>query len=212
MKKLIILSLALCFNLALFAGGDQYMNAMKTGVANLDSAKTAETLQRLSNQFQRIANVEQKEWLPYYYSAYCIAGSAFLLKDKSKLDDFLDNAQSLINKADSLNPNNSEIYTVKALILSGRIAVNPMARGRKYGTMSGQMSDKAKELDPTNPRPYLLQGQGLFYTPSMFGGGKDKAKPVLEEAIKKFQVFKPATDIAPHWGMDRAKMLLEQCK
>jgi hypothetical protein len=212
MKKIFILLVLAGGYFYASAQSDQYMNAMKTAVANLDTAKTAETLQQLSNKFQRIATAEKKEWLPYYYSSYCIANSAFLMKNKKMLDDYLDNAENLQKKADSLNPNNSEIYTLQALIYSSRIAVNPMTRGKKYGTLSNETGEKAKALDPTNPRPYLLRGQGLFYTPSMFGGGKDKAKPVLEEAMQKYATFKPASEIAPHWGEDRAKMLLEQCK
>ena len=43
--------------------------------------------------------------------------------------------------------------------------------------------DKAKIYCSTNPRPYYLSGQSKFYTPSAFGGGVDKALPLLKEAI-----------------------------
>ena len=212
MKKIFFALAFISLSLSAFAGGDQYMNAMKKAVANVDTAKTAESLQKLSNHFQRIANVEHGEWLPYYYAAYCIAASAFLQKDKNKIDDYMDNAETLIKVADSMNPNNSEIYTVKAMINQGRIAVNPMTRGRKFGTIANELNAKAMALDPTNPRPYLLKGTGLFYTPSMFGGGKDKAKPILETSIKKYDAFKPASEIAPHWGRERAQYMFDQCK
>jgi hypothetical protein len=211
MKKLILILILGVSSLQVFAGGEQYMNAMKKAVAASDTAASASSLQNLSNQFQRIANVERTEWLPYYYAAYCIAGSAFVLKDKSKLDDYLDNAEALIKLADSLSPNNSEIYTIKAMINQGRIAVSPMSRGRKYGTISNELIKKAMELDSTNPRPYLLKGTGLFYTPSMFGGGKDKAKPILDICVKKYDAFKSANEIVPHWGRDRAVKMFEEC-
>ncbi len=211
MKKILLtLSLAL-IACNVFAGGEQYTNAMKKAVAVIDTAQSAQTLQQMSNQFQRIANVERTEWLPYYYAAYCIASTAFMQKDKNKLDDYLDNAETLIKVADSMNPNNSEIYTVKAMINQGRIAVNPMSRGRKYGTIANELGTKAMELDSTNPRPYLLKGSGLFYTPAMFGGGKDKARPVLTKGIMKFDAFKPSSEIAPHWGRERTQKMLDDC-
>ena len=211
MKKIFLLIALTAISLNSFADGGQYMNAMKKAVSMTDTTSSAAGLQSLSNHFQRIANVERTEWLPYYYAAYCIAGSAFVQKDKDKLDDYLDNAEALLNVADSISPNNSEIYTVKAMIAQGRIAVSPMKRGKKFGTIANDFGKRAMELDSTNPRPYLLKGTGLFYTPSMFGGGKDKAKPVLEVALTKYGFFKPASEIAPHWGLDRVKKMLAEC-
>jgi hypothetical protein len=123
-----------------------------------------------------------------------------------------DISEKFAGKADTLSPNNSEIYALRSLIYSMRIGVNPMLRGAKFGTKSGEMNAKAKELDPNNPRPYLLQGQGKFYTPEQFGGGKEKALPLLEEAVRKFDNFKPASPISPNWGKQRAKQMLEECQ
>ncbi len=72
--------------------------------------------------------------------------------------------------------------------------------------------DKAITLNPDNPRPYLVKGQNVFYTPAAFGGGKDVAKPLLEKAAAKFATFKPENEIAPDWGKERNNELLTQCK
>ena len=70
----------------------------------------------------------------------------------------------------------------------------------KYGGIANQAIEKAIMLNAENPRAYLQRGISLFYTPEMFGGGKDKAMPVLEMAGKKFAAFKPASSIEPNWG------------
>jgi len=127
------------------------------------------------------------------------------------IDTYCDKAELFIKKADSMNPNNSEIYTLKAQIASARISVNPMTRGQKYGPESATIREKAKELDPTNPRPYYLEGTALFYTPPMFGGGKDKAKPAFEKALNLYETFKPASSIAPSWGKGSASYFLAEC-
>jgi hypothetical protein len=196
----------------LFAGNDQYLQAMKTAVTALDSAKNMQDFQQLANTFERIGGVETKEWLPDYYAAYCYTMVVFTGRNKKTVDEYMDRAESLINKADSLNPRNSEIYTVIGLVNSGRIMADPASRGRKYGPLSGEWYEKAKKLDENNPRPYYLQGQGAFYTPKMFGGGKEKAKPLLETAVAKYKIFKPQSHIAPHWGEYMASELLKQCQ
>jgi hypothetical protein len=43
-----------------------------------------------------------------------------------------------------------------------------------------------------------------------FGGGKEVAHPVLEEALKKYEVFKPENSISPGWGRMIVKNILDQ--
>ena len=93
-----------------------------------------------------------------------------------------------------------------------KISVDPQNRGQKLGMKSGMLLGKAMQLDPENPRAYFLKGQGLVYTPEQFGGGKDKAIPVLETAVEKFKKFKPASSIMPNWGEAKCKAALEECK
>jgi len=93
-----------------------------------------------------------------------------------------------------------------------KISIDPATRGQKFGPLASSYNERAIELDKENPRAYLLQGTGLMYRPAAYGGGKDKALPVLEEAVSKFKSFKPASPIMPHWGEARAISMLEQCK
>ena len=90
--------------------------------------------------------------------------------------------------------------------------VNPMVRGAQYGPISGAFLDQAIQLDPANPRPYLMKGTSAFYTPEQWGGGKDKAAKLFQTALEKYEAFKPADNLAPNWGEARTKDLLEQCK
>ena len=210
MKKIILLALVTLTGLSAAAQNKKYIDAMEKNVASLDTTRDAEGLQKIANGLERIAGAEKTEWLPNYYLAYCYVNMTYQVKGNT-IDTYCDKAEGFINKADSISPNNSEIYTVKAQIASARISVNPMTRGQKYGTEAGVLRDKAKDLDPTNPRPYYLEGTSYFYTPPMFGGGKDKAKPVFEKASKMFEDFKPASSIAPHWGKNSTAWFLKQC-
>jgi tetratricopeptide (TPR) repeat protein len=195
----------------LFAQNPKYIKAMEKGKSMIDTAHHVSSLQEVANIFQRIAGAEKKEWLPPYYLSYAYTMIGFFEKDKDKKDGYYDKATAYIETADSLSPENSEIYTLKGMLLQMQLQVNPMMRGQKYGTLAATNLEKAIKLNPENPRPYYIRGQSLFYTPPMFGGGKDKAKPYLQTAVEKYTTFKPENSIMPTWGVERAKMLLEEC-
>jgi hypothetical protein len=211
MKNLILILLCI-LNIAAFGQDAKYMQAMEKNVAILDSATVPATLQNANNAFERIGNANQKEWLPLYYQSYCHVMLGMKQEENGKKDEYYDRAQVLVDKADSINPNNSENYVLKALINSMKISVDPMTRGQKLGMQSAMLNSKALELDKENPRAYLLKGTGLMFTPPQYGGGKDKALPILEEAVAKFKTFKPSSTIMPRWGEARAITVLEQCK
>jgi hypothetical protein len=210
MKNLLILTTMIAACLSTAAQNKKYISAMEKNVAELDTTRDAAKLQNLANNFERIAGAEKTEWLPSYYAAYCYVNMTYSTKG-DMIDTYCDKADKFIAKADSLSPNNSEIYTLKAQIAGARISVNPMARGQKYGMESAELREKAKDLDKTNPRPYYLEGTAYFYTPPMFGGGKDKAKPSFEKALKMYEEFKPASSIAPNWGKGATQYFLKEC-
>lgn len=213
MKQLSILTIALFATLCIFAQSEKYTAAMKKNLAAMDTAfKSPASLLSLANSFERIATTEKNQWLPYYYAAFLQVNAGIMDQDKSKSDAIADKATALLNVADSLSPNNSEISCVKSVIASCHMLVNPQERWMQYGQESATQLEQAIQQDPTNPRPNFLKGQGLKYTPEQFGGGCATAKPELETALQKFNAFKPASDIAPNWGKQIVEQLLSDCK
>ncbi len=190
------------------------MDAMKQQVGMLDSMSSYSPagMQQLANTFERIAEVEKTQWLPYYYAAYCRVQEAFMTQDKTKIDEVADKAALNVEKATALKGKDSEINCILSMIASSRISVDPMTRGMKYGAESSAMLEEAQQLNPENPRIYMLKGQALFYTPEAFGGSKTKAKEMFELALKKFATFRAADKLTPQWGEQYTKMLIGQIK
>jgi hypothetical protein len=211
MKKLILITTALCLSMAIYGQNEKFVNAIKKQISILDTAQKAETLSNLANTFERIAKAEKKEWTAYYYTAYALIRKSYTSKETKSYDEWADNAEKYVKLADSLSPNNSEISCLKSMVSGMRMMVDPMTRGMQYGMESGQWISKAKEQDPNNPRPYMLSGQAKFFTPAQWGGGKDKAKVELEEAQKRFDSFKPKTEVDPNWGKTYNEQLLKKC-
>jgi hypothetical protein len=193
---------------------------MKDKIGSLDTSRDISSLKDLSASFERIGDAEKTQWLPYYYSALALvnAGNFIYINNVSNpaslkdLDALADKADQMITRAEALQKDNSEIYTVKKMISSLRMMVDPMNRYMTYGPKAQEALDMAKKLNPENPRIYLLEGQDKYFTPEQFGGSKTEAKRLFEEALKKYDSFKPASELDPNWGKNTAQYLLSQIK
>lgn len=207
---LTFLVVVLCFASISRADDEKYIAAMKKNMIQMDSMKTVDDMVDLTNTFIRIANAEKDKWLPYYYASQLCVLSSFTDSVNSKKDEYLDEADKFLAIADSLQPNESEIYVLKGFICQARLQVDPMSRYMKYGFQMNENFEKAIALDPANPRPEYLKGVTLFYTPEQFGGGAKAAKPVLETSLKKFNEFVPKNELMPHWGKQQVEDFLKQ--
>jgi len=221
MKKFFLSMLVLVSVLASFAQtNEKFVKAMEQKLVGYDSVRSNEGLQEVANSFERIAEAEKTQWLPYYYAAlsnvnlgfnYAIAARP-MGGNADKVDPLADKAEKLLNKAEELSKDNSEIYVVKKLIASLRMLGDVMNRYMTYGPVAAEALATAKKLNPENPRVYVLEGSDLFNTPEEYGGNKAEAKLRLEEALRKFEAFKPESSIHPTWGMGQAKYFLSQIK
>lgn len=218
MKRTMLLVITLFMVIINYAQpSDKYLKAMQERVASVDTMHSADALTDLSNSFERIGDAEKTQWLPYYYAALTEVNAAYMLSIgkqdmASTTDPMADRAEQLINKAEALTKDNSEIYVVKKMIATLRMMVDPMNRFMQYGPQAQQALETARKLNPENPRVYLLEGEDKFYTPEQYGGSKTEAKALFEEALKRFDAFKPASSIDPVWGRTIAQYFLNQIK
>ena len=213
MKKLFLLAAIICFASLTFAQSDKYIAAMKANISQIDSMMGKGNSAELANNFERIADAEKTQWLPYYYAAYCTIMQAYTEKDNSKKDAIVDKAQQLIDKAEAiLGKENSETDVIKSMIATAHMMVDPQNRYMTYGTQSSEFMEKSKSLDSTNPRPVLLKAENTFYTPEAYGGGKDAAKGFFDKAKTLDENFKPETELSPNWGKSALAYFLSQYK
>src|SRR5688500_17593842 len=154
MKKILITMTITVIAVGLQAQSEKFTATIKSNIAAIDTSfKNPSSLITVANNFERIGLAEKNQWLPFYYAAYCHVMYAFMQQDPSGNDAIADRAEALINKADSLVPDNSEISSVKSMIATVRMIVNPQVRFMKYGTEANQLMEEAKQQDTTNHRP-----------------------------------------------------------
>lgn len=216
---LMLIVAAFAANSSLLAQSEQYKQAMTQAISTLktqDQQTSTADILALANQFERIASAETKEWLPRYYAGLMYVYMGFRGKDEAEKDKYLDQADTNLKAAEALvasanRPDNDELAVLKAYIAQSRMVVDPMNRWQQYGPLFQAGIEKAKSLNPDNPRAYALEGSSLMYTPEQYGGGPGTACPVLKQAAEKFATFKPASDLAPNWGQKNIEPLLAKC-
>ena len=209
-KLFVIVLLVVFYTGSAKADDSRYVNAMKKNITQIDSLKDLESAVALTNSFLRIANAEKDKWLPYYYVSYLNVITSYIDTVKNNKDGYLDLADKYIALADSLQPDESEIYVVKGMIMQARLQIDPMSRYMKYANAMSAAFKKASELDPANPRPDYLSGMNVYYTPESFGGGPNAAKPLFDSALKKFKEFVPKDELMPTWGKESLESFVAQ--
>lgn len=220
MKKILLLATVCFLTATSFAQSEKFTKAMEQKLAGFDSVRSSAGLQELANSFERIADAEKTQWLPYYYAALSNINLAFgiameagpLGGNADQVDPLADKAEKLLDKAEALSKDNSEIYIVRKIIASTRMMGDVMNRYMTYGAASAEALAKAKKLNPNNPRVYLLQGTDDFTTPEQFGGSKTKAAEQFAEAKAKFDSYKIESTIHPDWGRGQLNYFMNQSK
>ena len=214
MKKTFLLIVLTAFFSTGFAqtqATDKFTRAMEALVPAVDTTHSGDKLIELANAFERIANAEKTQWLPYYYAALCYINRANMLYTEQKqdqIDPLMDKAEPLLAKAEELEKDNAEIWCLRKMFHTGKMMADPMNRFMVFGQAAAEALETAKGLNPENPRVYLLEGIDKYYTPEQFGGSKSEAKKLFETAKQKFETFKPASSIHPSWGRGQVEYFM----
>ncbi|RFM29812.1 hypothetical protein [Deminuibacter soli] len=208
MKKVLV-AFSILLSFAASAQTDKFAAAMQKNLDALEAAKTPADLQGVSASFERIAEAEKTQWLPYYYAALAQERIGFSDKDADK-DKIGDKANQLLDKAEAIEKN-AELYCLRNMAATIQMLVDPQSRWQTYGQQAQAALQSGMQLEPNNPRLYYLQGMSVFGTPEAFGGGKEKAKPIFQKAVDLYASFTPKP-MYPNWGSKEAADMLAKCE
>lgn len=193
------------------APADAYTTLMSATISELMSTGDPAALKAVAAKLERAATVAPADWLPRYYQAYALIINVFQSKeDGDAKDKTLDQAEAALAQARKLHGDESELLALQAYAYQARLGISPMMRSQKYSELVGEAVAQAQALSPANPRPYLIEANNVYFTPKMFGGGAEAAKPLFENAQVKFAAFVPAGPLAPNWGQGQLQGRLKQ--
>ncbi|HEY3252282.1 MAG TPA: hypothetical protein VGK25_14330 [Ignavibacteria bacterium] len=218
MKKIILSVLILIFSIlnVNFLRADDYTDAMvkakkKLGDAANKNNKAA--LLKVRGDFERILQLKKNEWMVNYYLAsvdFILSYNAIEAKNNDEIKKHTESSLALLDKATDANDQFAEAWILKMAVNSNRW-IYDMQSMNDIIAKQLEAKDKAKKLEPDNPRFYLIDGINTYYTPENFGGGTEKALPLLEKSWELFQTYKPKDETYPDWGKDQAAGMIAMC-
>lgn len=179
-------------------------------IASFDTAQSDYVRGKIIKGTEMVAGTAKTDWISQYHAAYCNAITASRQSDTTSALPYLEKAKDYHRSADSLKKNESENVLLTGMIKHIHSELDTTLR-EKLGAEVVKDYEKAKKLNPENPRVYLLMGERLLKLPEQAGGGKKKAKEMALTALKKFEKDTHEDPAWPTWGKSRAEALLAKC-
>jgi len=211
MKRLFLSILASWTIAFSFASNPAYEQAMQQALSQLAQADSPEAFQAVANQFQRIAQVEKEQWLPFYYTSYAHIIHAAMSEDRAQKDQGLDEAQQYLDEAKQLAPEESEVVALQGYLHTIRVSIDPANRGPELAPQATQILAQAVKMNPNNPRALLLLGQMQYGTAQFFNSDTSEACALVDQAIVKFEQSEPESPLHPTWGKWIAESMQQAC-
>ena len=212
MKKSILTLAVVILSAVAFGNTNNFKKLMKQNLETVRAYEESTNYVALGDEFADIAKDNTKRFEPLYYSAYCYIISSWQINDMAERTKILDKAKVLIDKANQLTPDNDELLVLEAFYFQAMIMVNPQKYGQPYSLKAGELLAKAQKLNSNNPRAEFLLAQSTYYTPSQYGGGKEKALPLFERSAVLFKNQKTGNYLLPIWGEETNTQMVSECR
>ncbi len=175
----------------------QGKDKLKTALIHWDEGE----LIAVKAHFERGLNFKKMEWLFRYYIAYSdnqLVHYYQSVSDKKTAIKYLTDGIKQLNEVIKLNKEFADGYGLLSSMYGEKMGIQPWT-GIVYGSRSATMIRKAIQLEPENPRLYMIQGTSAMFTPEKFGGSKERAKELYLKAAELFKTDNP-DPIMPDWG------------
>lgn len=195
---------------------DDYSDAIVKAKKNLNDASNKNdkaALLKVRGDFERILQLKKNEWMVNYYLAaidFILSYGAIEAENNDEIKKYTESSLALLDKSTDANDEFAEAWIMKLAVNSNRWIYDMQKMNDIIGKLT-EAKDKASKLEPENPRLYLIDGMNTYYTPENFGGGVDKAMPLLEKSWDLFQTYKPKDETYPDWGKDQAAGMIALC-
>lgn len=210
-RRLLVLVLLASVTAAAFAGEPAGLAPARRALQEgIDHAKPDDILAARA-QFVALQADAPDSPLPGYWIALASWRAEPLLgADKAEsARKLLVDGIAACDRAFAADPKFGEVLAVKASLQALSLSFAPQA-AMTLGPEMEENFARAKQLEPENPRVWLLHGVYLLHKPAAFGGGPERAQPVLEKAVALFAGAK-ATARGIDWGRDDACLWLGRC-
>jgi len=153
--------------------------------------------------FERLLAAEELEPVTRYYlglAEYRLANLGWA-EGRRSVRQHINAAIGHLERAIELEPDSAEALALLGGAYGIKIAVNALT-AMTLGSKNQQVRERARELDPDNPRVVLLDAVSYFNTPGAFGGDKEKALELALQAAELFAAEEVSDPELPRWGKE----------
>jgi tetratricopeptide (TPR) repeat protein len=157
---------------------------------------------------ERVATAFPEDGLMLHYHAFALYREAMATVGRGgDASALLERSYDIFEKSLKKRPL-PESHVIMSSIDGQLIAKDP-SRAMELGMAAQASTSAALTAGPTNPRVWLIRGQGAIYTPPEYGGGLDQAEQMLKRSIEFFAKDAPKPG-EPSWGKAEAHLWLGQ--
>jgi tetratricopeptide (TPR) repeat protein len=186
----------------------KWADTISTEIEQAQLAGDATHLDAAAALAARVATAYPNDGLILHYQGYAIYRQGILLAGRGGDGTALfEQARPILERSIKARPL-AETQMLLSSIYGQLIAKDP-SRGMELGIASSTATGAAMAMAPTNPRVWLLRGQGAIFTPKEYGGGLSVAEEQLKRAIELFAKDSPKPG-EPSWGKAEAHAWLGQ--
>ncbi|MEW7278373.1 hypothetical protein ABW636_07240 [Aquimarina sp. 2201CG1-2-11] len=203
---------ALAFFIITIANTISAQSSYEKGMTKAFELWKTKTPDEAIHLFERIAKAEEENWLPYYYAAQIHIITTFGIKNAEEIESRLKKAQEYLNEAKTLSKENAEILIMEALLNTAYVAYNPSVYGMTLSTKVEELYQKAKVLEPENPRAILYHAEWKMGSAKFFGQDVKAFCPEVEKAILYFEKETNNIPFYPKWGKNQIGRVQQNCK
>lgn len=195
------------FSISSFAQKTNYNTALVNAVASFNTSNHNSDYTGLIQELEKLEVLNPKDWIPSYYLA--LIHIRISINKSGNAEAQADKALYWAQKSIAISAND-ETYCIYAMAHIAKMAVSPLMRYVKYQSVIYDNLNKAKKINPNNPRPYILDAKLQMNLPRMFGGGCKQAKPLIIKAQQLLESQAPQS-LLPTWGKLSLSELKEGC-
>ena len=176
-----LLSIFLVTTLLGNAQPTKYEKDLATAVALFYQMSSAASYEAAFKRFEILSNTNTSDWLPPYYAA--IVKVKMCLSKMGNQDQLAEEGLYWIARTKKIQIND-EVYCAESMANTAKMSVHPTVRWFAYENKIKHPLELAKNINPKNPRIYILQANLAYRIPSLFGGGCKVALPLAKKAEK----------------------------
>ena len=159
------------------------------------------TLAANNMQMENLANLAaQSRGYDQAFAQYKLAVAHMVKQNYDKLQEHLTVSAAILEQQLATNSDDAESMVLLVQVYSLHIGFSH-DKAQELGPKMQELLTKANQLAPNNPRLQLVHGIIKYHTPVVYGGNKQVAVALFNQAINNYP---DDVNSGYHWGYDEA--------